>query len=116
MRELYRQYRLTGNTTQQKQLLALDIIRHACMHLKREDMVSRHTAQGICVCVLGGKDGRVLSAGQGPIYVRVLSMRLASHSRLVKHPVTWRVCVTEASDSQHIASLAWCWQWRVCST
>lgn len=52
VRCLYRQYCMAGNTTHQKQLLALDIIRHSSMHSKKEDMV---TAAGLestqpCVC------------------------------------------------------------------
>lgn len=39
VRCLYRQYRLPSNTPQQKQLLALDMIRHSSFHSKREDMV-----------------------------------------------------------------------------
>lgn len=39
VRELWRQYNVAGNTTQQKRLLALDIIRHSCIHSKKEDMV-----------------------------------------------------------------------------
>jgi hypothetical protein len=39
MRCLCRQYCMAGNTTHQKQLLALDIIRHSSMHSKKEDMV-----------------------------------------------------------------------------
>lgn len=42
LRELYKQFRMEGNTTQQKQLLALDIIRQSSMHSRREDMVGRH--------------------------------------------------------------------------
>lgn len=39
LRTLYKQYQLPTNTTHQKQLLALDIIRHSSMHSKKEDMV-----------------------------------------------------------------------------
>lgn len=39
MRCLYRQYQMPRNTTQQKRLLALDIIRHSSTHSKKEDMV-----------------------------------------------------------------------------
>jgi hypothetical protein len=39
VRSLYKQYQLPANTTHQKQLLALDIIRHCSIHSKKEDMV-----------------------------------------------------------------------------
>lgn len=39
VRCLYRQYQMPTNTPHQKQLLALDIIRHSSIHSKKEDMV-----------------------------------------------------------------------------
>lgn len=39
VRCLYRQYQMPTNMPHQKQLLALDIIRHSSIHSKKEDMV-----------------------------------------------------------------------------
>jgi hypothetical protein len=77
VRCLYRQYCMAGNTPQQKQLLALDIIRHSNMHSKKEDMVRAAVRPGLLsdvirkhmcahpsrlVCALSGNSGLISSA------------------------------------------------------
>jgi hypothetical protein len=55
VRTLYAQYQSPVNTMQQRQLLALDIIRHSSMHSKKEDMV-RCSPDGVvqmCTCRRG---------------------------------------------------------------